>query len=118
KGLLSWFITDPAVVAAGVPAVRMVLSSFVLYGVIIMIITHFQAIGKGSIASTLTVARILGFFLPLVLTLPHFLGLRGVWLSVPLADGLTALVALGVLVWEFRRLGGLHRAGLALQTET
>ena len=118
KGLLSWFITDPAVVAAGVPAVRMVLSSFVLYGVIIMIITHFQAIGKGSIASTLTVARILGFFLPLVLTLPRFLALRGVWLSIPLADGLTALVALGVLVWEFRRLDGLHRAGLALQTGT
>ncbi len=53
---------------------------------------YFQAIGKALPALLLTLTK-QGFFLvPLVLILPEFIGVNGIWYSFPIADGLSALV--------------------------
>ena len=43
------------------------------------------------------------FLLPLLAILPHFLGVNGVWCSLPSADTLASLVAITVLVIFVRR---------------
>ena len=53
---------------------------------------YFQAIGKAVPALLLTLTRQGFFFIPLILTLPNFLGELGVWISFPIADVLATLV--------------------------
>ncbi|MEA1786594.1 MATE family efflux transporter [Arenibacter sp. GZD96] len=53
---------------------------------------YFQAIGKAVPALLLTLTRQGFFFIPLVLTLPSFLGELGVWISFPISDVLATLV--------------------------
>lgn len=53
---------------------------------------YFQAIGKVTPALLLTLSRQGFFFIPLVLTLPHYLGELGVWISFPIADLLATVL--------------------------
>lgn len=53
---------------------------------------YFQAIGKAVPALLLTLCRQGFFFIPLVLTLPSYLGELGVWISFPIADVLATVV--------------------------
>ena len=53
---------------------------------------YFQAIGKAKPALLLTLTRQGFFFIPLVLILPEFYGVFGVWISFALADVLSTIV--------------------------
>ncbi|MCR5651025.1 MAG: MATE family efflux transporter [Lachnospiraceae bacterium] len=70
EAMLSMFITDPAIVRMGAPMLRVLFTSYITYGVLILAITFFQAIGKGGNAAVLTILRQILLFLPLVLILP------------------------------------------------
>ncbi|MCF8713733.1 MATE family efflux transporter [Joostella atrarenae] len=54
---------------------------------------YFQAIGKAIPALLLTLTRQGFFFIPLILILPKFYGELGVWISFPIADVLSTIVA-------------------------
>ncbi len=69
--MLSMFITDASIVAMGAPMLRVLFTSYITYGVLILAITFFQAIGKGGNAAILTLLRQIVLFLPLVLSLPY-----------------------------------------------
>ena len=69
-----------------------------------MVVTNFfQCIGKVKVSIFLSLSRQLLFLLPLLAILPHFLGVNGVWCSLPSADTLASLVAVTVLVIFVRR---------------
>lgn len=53
---------------------------------------YFQAIGKALPALLLTLTKQGFFLIPLVLILPRFYGVNGIWYSFPIADILSALV--------------------------
>jgi putative MATE family efflux protein len=57
---------------------------------------YFQAIGKALPALLLTLTKQGFFLIPLVLILPLFFGVSGIWYSFPIADILSALVT-----WTF-----------------
>ncbi len=63
----------------------------------------FQSIGKAGISIFLSLTRQLLFLVPALLILPEFLGLEGVWYSVPLADGTSAITAAVVLIYHMRK---------------
>jgi Na+-driven multidrug efflux pump len=72
---------------------------------ILLSATLFQAIGKGGIATFLLVARQVIIFAPIVIILPLFMGLDGVWISLPIAD-IIILIFTSILVFrEFGILG-------------
>jgi len=72
-------------------------------GPAIMFITTFQGLSKGWTAIFLSLARELIFFIPAILILPRFLGLNGVWLSIPIADVSGTAIAGFWLYREYRR---------------
>lgn len=72
---------------------------------------YFTAVGKPLQAMLFTLCRQLLFLVPLAYALPRFLGLEGVFLAMPAADGLAVLVTAGFFLAEMRALGG--RAGAA-----
>ena len=59
----------------------------------------FTAFSDGRTSAIISFARTFGFILISVLTLPHFLGIDGVWLSVPAAEAVTLLLS----AWFLRR---------------
>ncbi len=65
---------------------------------------YFQATGRPGKAIVLTLIQRLGFMVPACLILPLFLGLRGLLFSAPLADSLSALVTIGYILPELKRL--------------
>ena len=106
--ILSWFITDPSIVEHGVGRFRLFLSSFFLYGFMMVIIMLFMALGKAKEGAFMTLGRQVLFFIPLVYVLPQFLGETGVWLSYPLGDLFVMLFSSVILFKELRALDALH----------
>lgn len=105
--LLSWFITDPGLVAMGVDSFRLFFAPFFLYGIMIMAITFLQSIGEGGKAAVLTMARPLVLFVPMVLLVPMVTGagIQGVWLACVLTDLLVLLVAAAMVLTSIKRMG-------------
>ena len=73
-------------------------------GVTIITTNYFQTTGRGSIALMLTMIRQVLLLIPLYYVLPHFFGFDGIWAATPISDGIATAIALGLMVYEFRRL--------------
>ncbi|MFO7850539.1 MAG: MATE family efflux transporter [Spirochaetia bacterium] len=103
KLVLGWFITDASIVESGVRVIRLYLCDFPLYGYMLLVVTLFQALGKGGHAAFLVVSRMSLFFIPIILLLPRVLGIDGVWLATPVSDGLVIIAGTVMAVRELRR---------------
>lgn len=117
KLILSWFITDPAIVAQGIGDLRILFSTYILLGFLIIAITMFQAFGRASKASVMVIFRQILLFLPLVVLLPKIkgMGIHGVFLAPALTDGIIFVITLVMMIAEFRILSkkdhALYEAG-------
>ncbi len=104
--ILSAFITKPDIVLKGVMNFRIMFSMFPTYGLLIMAITYFQALGKGKQAGLLVVFRQFALIIPLVIILPILMGgnVIGVWSAVPINDTIIFLTASFLLIKEYKKL--------------
>jgi putative MATE family efflux protein len=100
--VIAIFNNNPELLAVAVPGMRIFIAALVLVGPAIMFIITFQGLSKGWTAISLSLARQLGFLLPAMLILPHFMGLNGVWLSMPISDACGAIIAALWLYREYR----------------
>ena len=106
RRILSAFITNPDIVSSGLSNFRLMYCAFATYGLLIMVITYFQSLGKAKQAGFLVMLRQLVLVIPLVLTMPVLMGgnVLGVWLALPLNDVIILLVAIGLLIKEYKYL--------------
>ncbi len=65
---------------------------------------YFQSVGKARLSLFLTLLRQVIFLIPLILILPNYFGLKGIWYSMPIADYLSAVVSFILLTMEWKRL--------------
>ena len=88
------FNDDAVLISAGAHALRLVCVLSLFAAVQIVGAGFFQAIGRVIPSFILTASRQILFFIPLALILPQIggLGMWGIWLAFPLADGLSAVV--------------------------
>lgn len=63
-----------------------------------------QAMGKAAASTALSMIREIVFGVGLAMILPIFFGLDGVLYSMPIADFLTAIVSLAVVIFAYREL--------------
>ena len=101
--ILQLFGVEASLIAQGVGYFRLFYMSFVLYGVMVMAVTFFQAIGDGKKASLIVLGRQLVAFVPLALLLPQWLGVAGVWLAQPLVDTVIILIGVWLMISEIRK---------------
>ena len=101
--ILQLFGVEASLIAQGVGYFRLFYMSFVLYGVMVMAVTFFQAIGDGKKASLIVLGRQLVVFVPLALLLPQWLGVAGVWLAQPLVDTVIILLGVWLMIKEIRK---------------
>ncbi len=92
--ILSTFNVDTKIISEGVNYFRMFYSVFILYGVMVMSITFFQAIGDGKKAGIIVMLRQLILFVPAILILPKLFGTSAVWWAEPVVDFIMIMVGL------------------------
>jgi len=96
------FSTDAALVYQGTHAIKLVFLAFWLVGFHIVGSTIFQAIGKAVPTFILSTSRQILFLIPLIFILPRFFGINGIWLSFPVADTLSFMVTLVMVIPQMR----------------
>lgn len=104
------FTTDAHLIDISAHAMRVVLCMFPIVGGQMITISFFQSIRRAGFAIFLSTTRQLLFLLPLLLTLPHVWGTDGVWWSMPIADAMSSVLGITVLLWQLRRFKEQERA--------
>lgn len=104
--LLSWFIKDANLVSQGVAPFRILFSTYILLGFLIMAITLMQSLGKASKASVLVMLRQIVLFIPLAIIVPMIggLGVTGVFMAPALTDLVVVIMAIFMVASVFRNL--------------
>lgn len=102
--IVAFFRDDPAVIAVGAAALRWQAAALPLMATSILTNMMLQASGQGLRSSVTSSARNGIFFIPLIMTLPQLLGLRGVEMTQACADVLTFLLCLPFLRASLRRM--------------
>ena len=100
--IITLFNQETAVVDLGVSAIRIWTAAFPLVGIQIVWASYFQAVGKVRLASFLNLARQIIFLIPLILILSPIFELNGIYVSVPLAEGLAFVVTFIFLKSQFK----------------
>jgi len=98
------FTTDVLLIEEGIRALRFTSFLIPIVGIQIVASVVYQAIGKAGPALFLALARQVILTIPLVLVLPRFFGLVGVWMVYPVADALAFAISVTMLRWEMRVL--------------
>ena len=102
--VVGFFRDDPAVIPIGARALRWQASVLPLLTTSILTNMLLQSMGKGIKASICSSARNGIFFIPLILTLPHFFGLAGVEMTQAWADVLSFLLAVPMAWSELKNM--------------
>ncbi|MBN1364985.1 MAG: MATE family efflux transporter [Syntrophaceae bacterium] len=98
KTFLGVFSNDNHLLSTGESALRYIVLAFPTVGFHVIGTTLFQAMGKATQTFILTVSRQFLFLIPLVFILSHFFQLTGVWISFPIADVLSVILTLFMLI--------------------
>lgn len=92
--LVRLFNQNPAIIAYGKWLLISQVALYPAFGLCYMMTITYQTIGASRYGLFLSLIRQGLFYIPFLLTLPKFLGVRGIYFSQPAADILTILVCL------------------------
>ena len=107
--LLGIFNDSAEMLRIGVPALRIISTSFVFAAVSIIFSTLFQAIGRGVNSLLISVLRQLFVILPVAYLMANLFGLEMVWYAFPIAE----VVSVAVSILLFIRVYKARLANLA-----
>lgn len=102
--LISLFTTDRELIDIGSRGLKIIIIAFPVIGFQIIGSGYFQATGKALAALFLALSRQVLFLIPLILILPPYLGLDGIWISFPIADILAVIITFFMMMWQVKRL--------------
>ena len=97
-------LNEQLMVDAASQGMRLILTMFPLVGFQIVVGGFFQYIGKAYMAIFMSLTRQLLFLIPLLWILPRSLGAYGVWISMPIADAASILLAMILFIWQIRKI--------------
>ena len=106
--IIGLFNKDKELIEIGTHGIRIFLIMLPIVGIQVVITNYFQSVGKASKAILLSLTRQVLFLIPLVLILPLFFKLNGIWMAGPISDFSSSLLSILFLVMEFRYLQTKH----------
>ncbi len=106
--IIGLFNKEVELIEIGTHGIRIFLLVLPIVGLQIVITNYFQSVGKAGKAIFLSLARQVLFLIPLLFILPRYLQLDGIWASGPVADFLSSILAIVLLIKEFRYLQEKH----------
>ncbi|WP_238899596.1 MATE family efflux transporter [Clostridium sp. YIM B02500] len=102
------FTTDNELIVLTVPILRLLILMSPLVGVQVIASSFFQYIGKPKPALFLSIMKPVLFVIPLMLIIPIFLKVTGIFVSVPLADFLAAMISFIFIYREIKKMNKLN----------
>lgn len=101
--LVGMFTSDPELIEDAVKGLRISFMFYPIVGFQMVTSNFFRSIGYAGTAIFLSLTRQLIFLLPLMLILPKFIGLDGIWASMPLADLISCVVSASMMLYHMRK---------------
>ncbi len=101
------FSNDEELIALAIPGLRITVSVFFLVGYQMVTGNFFTSIGIAKTAIFLSLTRQVLYLIPLLIILPMYWGINGVWWSSAIADTLsciTSIIVLYIYIRRFRRI--------------
>lgn len=96
--------TDAGLIAVGANGLSIFLMMSFPVGAQVAFVNYFQAVGKAKHAMVMSLLRQVVLLIPLVLVLPHFYGLNGIWMAGPISDVASFGITTFFIAREMRRL--------------
>jgi putative MATE family efflux protein len=93
-----------AMLALACRATRIACCMLMAAGVTIVVSGYYQAIGNARMAIVLTLIRQVIVLVPMLLIMPYFWGLDGIWIAIPITDIVILFVTLALLKKELAKL--------------
>lgn len=106
--IIQMFSKNEELLEMGERAMRIFLMMLPIVGFQVVSSSYFQAVGKPKHAMVLTLSRQVLFLIPMIIILPRFFGLRGIWFAGPAADLASSLLTATWLMIEIRQLNSKH----------
>lgn len=104
RGIARAFVSDASLVDFTAHALSTAMIWFWVVGFQIVATTYFQAIGKISTSIWLSLVRQVIFLLPLLMILPRYFGLEGIWMTFPVSDVLATIVTAALIRHSLRKM--------------
>ena len=101
-GVSAIFTDNNELIGLAADGLRIAVMMFPLVGAQIVISNFFQSIGKAKVSIFLSLTRQLLYLLPCLLLFPHWWGVNGVWISMPVSDALAFATAVISLTFYIR----------------
>jgi putative MATE family efflux protein len=101
--IIDIFSDDTQLIEIAIPAMRIMLSTFALFGPTMMFVTTFQGLSNGMMALILSLLRQFLFFIPLLFLFRYLFGINGVWASMPASDILSFTVTFIFIYREYKK---------------
>ncbi len=108
--------SDSGLLDFGKEGLRLSLLALPFVGFQVVIGNFFQSMGKAKIALFLTLNRQVILLIPLLFILPHFFGLHGIWLAMPISDFCSAIIVVFFLVNHWKKLNVLIASGSGINS--
>lgn len=97
------FTTDAELINISMRAIKINMLAFPVVGFQMIVTAFFQSIGKAKISIFLSLSRQMLFLLPMLIVLPQFFGVDGIWWSMPIADFVATIVAAVMMFYYMRK---------------
>lgn len=104
------FTTDPLLIDEAAHGMRLFTIAAPIVGFSMVTSNFFQSIGMAPQSIFLSLTRQILFLLPLLVILPRFWGVSGIWYSIPISDTLAFICSAVMLIYHMKkfRREGLH----------
>lgn len=93
----------------GTEGLHIFLLMFPIVGFQIVSSNYFQATGKPKQAMLLSLSRQVLILIPMILILPHFFGLKGIWMAAPISDLVSSILTGILLVLDLKKLNKIEQ---------
>lgn len=102
--VLHWLLPEMPFTSTDISNFRAAMIMMPAIPLVFIVGSFLQSIGNGLLSGIITVARQVVFFIPMVLILPTYMGISGVYFSAPIVDVIVISLVLTLLSYEFRKL--------------
>ncbi|MCB2308181.1 MATE family efflux transporter [Clostridium estertheticum] len=96
--------TDKELIDLGSRGIRIFLIMLPLIGSQVVFTNYFQAVGKAKISIFLSLLRQIIVLFPLILLMPHFFKLDGIWMAGPASDFIAFIITIIIIVSEIKSM--------------
>ena len=100
---VSLFANEPTMIDIAAKGFTIAVSMFPIVGLGMVASNFFQSIGMAHKAIFLSLSRQVLFLIPCLIVVPLFFGIKGVWLSLPISDAMSSIVAAVLVVGLIRK---------------